>query len=323
MLAVQTSCCDRFLAVEKESVRNIHKPLCIIYGTATVDRSTVSRWATRVTTSEIRKAELCDLPCSGAPVTAVRLEMLQSADAIVREDRRIATRPLTFNLTITEGNVQPIIRGLGYLKVRAKLVPRSLTVKHKTEIKATSSELLARFEAEGRTFLSRIVIADEAWVHHFETKTKSNPWNGTILSLPRRKNSPSPSAGKGMVIVFWDCEGVIRVDVITRGEKIKSDVYIKTQKSNRALLQQENARPRTSLKTHEGTKALYFQLLGSLKDTICSMKPQKYCDVIRAVRTGYLSRTRHGTDKAYTHTLVPPWCKAVEGDGDCVKENNV
>jgi hypothetical protein len=40
--------------------------------------------------------------------------------------------------------------------------------------------------------------------------------NGIILNLPRRKK----------FTVFWDCEGEILVDVMPRGETIKSDAYI-------------------------------------------------------------------------------------------------
>jgi hypothetical protein len=125
---------------------------------------------------------------------------------------------------------------------------------------------LARFEAERETFIFWIVTADETWVSHFEPETKGNPWNGTILHLPGRKKSrKSPSVGKIMVTVFWDCEGVILVDVITRGEKTNSDAYVMTltelwkrfkrvrpyKNQTGILLQPVNARPHTSLKTRE------------------------------------------------------------------------
>jgi len=54
-----------------------------------------------------------------------------------------------------------------------RCVPWSLTVEHKTKRKAVSSELLVRFEAEGETFLSQIVTANETRIHHFEPETKS------------------------------------------------------------------------------------------------------------------------------------------------------
>jgi hypothetical protein len=38
-----------------------------------------------------------------------------------------------------------------------------------------------------------------------------------------------------MIIVFWDIDGVILVDVMARGETINSDAYIKTLKKQTAL----------------------------------------------------------------------------------------
>jgi hypothetical protein len=50
--------------------------------------------------------------------------------------------------------------------VCAKWVSQSLTVEHKTEREAISSELLARFEAERKTYFSRIVAIEESWLYH-------------------------------------------------------------------------------------------------------------------------------------------------------------
>ena len=68
-----------------------------------------------------------------------------------------------------------------------------------------------------------------------------------------------------MVTVFWDSVGVILVDFMSKGATINSDVYIDTLKNLKArirrvrpalemskvLLQHDNARPHTSLKTRE------------------------------------------------------------------------
>jgi hypothetical protein len=51
-----------FLVAKKESVGNVHIRLCTVYESATVNRSTASRWAKRVTSSETGTAELHDLP---------------------------------------------------------------------------------------------------------------------------------------------------------------------------------------------------------------------------------------------------------------------
>jgi hypothetical protein len=82
-------------------------------------------------------------------------------------------------------SVSHIIRDLGYLKVCGRWAPQGLKVEHKNDRKAISSKLLAHFEAEGETFLSGTVTADESWFNCFEAKKKGNPQNGTILNLPR------------------------------------------------------------------------------------------------------------------------------------------
>ena len=99
-----------FLDAEKESVRNMHKRLFNVCGSAAVDRSTAGRWTKRVTASETGTAELQDLPRSGRPVKAVTPEMLQRADAIVREDRRITTRQLALGLSISKGSAVTLFR---------------------------------------------------------------------------------------------------------------------------------------------------------------------------------------------------------------------
>ena len=76
-----------FHVTEKKLLRKIHKNLCSIHGSATVDRSTVGAWARRVTAFETWKTELHALPCSVRPVTAVTPKMLHCADTIMYKDR--------------------------------------------------------------------------------------------------------------------------------------------------------------------------------------------------------------------------------------------
>jgi hypothetical protein len=47
-----------FLAAEKDSVGNIHRLLCAVYGSYAVDRSTVGCWVQRVTASESGETEI-------------------------------------------------------------------------------------------------------------------------------------------------------------------------------------------------------------------------------------------------------------------------
>jgi hypothetical protein len=51
-----------FLVAENESMGNMHRRLCNVYRSATVDRSSVACGTKRVMASEAGKAELHDLP---------------------------------------------------------------------------------------------------------------------------------------------------------------------------------------------------------------------------------------------------------------------
>jgi len=161
-----------FLVVEKESVENIHKRLCAVYGSFSVDRSTAGRCVQRVKASESGETDLHDRPQSGCPATATSPDMLQRANDIIHADRRITSRELAVQLSVTNGSAMAIIDALGYLKVCARWVPRSLTTEHRRQRKAICSELLERFDAEGEAFLSRIVTSDETLAHHYEPETK-------------------------------------------------------------------------------------------------------------------------------------------------------
>jgi hypothetical protein len=74
---------------------------------------------------------------------------MQRADSHIRNDRRITTRELGTKLVIGKGSVDKIIHQLGYSKMYARWVSRSLTEEHYEQRKIICSELLARYEAEG------------------------------------------------------------------------------------------------------------------------------------------------------------------------------
>jgi hypothetical protein len=66
-----------FLVAEKESVGNIHRWLCAVYGSCAVNSSTVGRWVQRVKASRSGETELHGRAQSGCPATATSPDMLQ------------------------------------------------------------------------------------------------------------------------------------------------------------------------------------------------------------------------------------------------------
>ena len=85
----------------------------------------------------------------------------------------------------------------------------------------------------------------------------------------KKKFKALPSMGKVMCTVFWDRKVVILLDFLEPGQTINSDRYIATltklktriyrvrpEKKTTFLLQHDNARPHTSLKTVEHVVSL-------------------------------------------------------------------
>ncbi|UYV74088.1 hypothetical protein LAZ67_11002072 [Cordylochernes scorpioides] len=84
----------------------------------------------------------------------------------------------------------------------------------------------ALFEANPEEFVSRFVTMDETWAHHFtpESKQQSMQWRHSG-SPPPKKAKTVPSAGKVMVSVFWESEGVLLLDFLNKGQTITGNYY--------------------------------------------------------------------------------------------------
>ena len=140
-----------------------------------------------------------------------------------------------------------------------------------------------------------------------------------------------------MITIFWDIDGVILVDVMATCETINSEAYIKTlqklkQRYRRVrpnrnpgnmLIQHDNARPHTSLRTQEaiakfgwtvlphpphspGLALSDFHLFGPLKDTLRGSKFEDDEMVIHAVRT-WLCEQETSWYREGMHALVSRW----------------
>ena len=244
------------------------------------------------------ESNLCDRPRSGRPSSAHSSANIDQADPLIKKNRRITTYELAKSLRVSAGSAIKIMDTLEYSKVCARWVPRQLTEAHKQSRVEACSELLEYCHSE-KTFLQRIVTGDETWVHHFEPELKRASMEWRHPTSPRSKKFKfQQSAGKVMVTVFWDSVGVILMDFMFKEATINSDVYIDTLKKLKArirrvrpalkmsvLLQHDNARPHTSLKTREVISSFGwttilqppyspdlepsdFHLFGSLKESL-------------------------------------------------------
>lgn len=90
-----------------------------------------------------------------------------------------------------------------------------------------SQQFLVRYECEG--FLNNIVTGDESWVHHFDPENKRASMEFHHKGSPTpKKFKAMPSAGKVMLTVFWDVQGVVHFEFMPKGTTINSARYSET-----------------------------------------------------------------------------------------------
>ena len=136
------------------------------------------------------------MPCSGCPVTAVNLEMLQRDDAVFREAWRSTTRQLDLSLSFSKGGVIVDIRTC----VRTGFAEGLQSIQTREE--RYFSEFLALLKLRKRPYPELLQQMKPAPIIR-KWRQKNRPWNGTILYVHGRKNSKYPSAGKIMFTVLW------------------------------------------------------------------------------------------------------------------------
>ena len=137
-----------------------------------------------------------------------------------------------------------------------------------------SQKLLNRYHQEGEQFLLKIVTGDETWVHHYDPEEKRQSMEYRHVTSPQpKKFKVQPSAGKIMLMVFWDGNQIYLTDYLEKGTSVNSARYIESLKKLRRrvcrvqgstdtiLLHHDNARPHTSNATSTALKQLKFEVL--------------------------------------------------------------
>jgi hypothetical protein len=128
-----------------------------------------------------------------------------------------------------------------------------------------SLQHLSHYADEGEDMLNRIVTGDESWMHHYQSKSKHASMQQKHPSSPSHstkkfKFTSMPSAGKVMLTMFWDSQGVLLAHFQKRGKNVKSASYCEDllmlrdairrkrpgQLARWVLLQLDNARPHTA-----------------------------------------------------------------------------
>ena len=197
------------------SPTKIHDKLRAVYKEETMSVSTLRRWVLRFRNGE---ESISDKPRSGRPSSASTPETVEKVNGLIMQNRRIRVRDLAMQVGCSTGTIVNIINQLNYRKVCARWVPKLLTQEQKDARRDISSDLLRAYRNAGEEFFRGTVTGDESWIHHYqpETRRQSMEWKHPGSPAPKKVKSVT-SAGKIMVTIFWDEDGVLLVDFLEHG----------------------------------------------------------------------------------------------------------
>ncbi|GBL92181.1 hypothetical protein AVEN_91520-1 [Araneus ventricosus] len=120
----------QFLRAEGEHASQNYSRIKEVYGEQCLSRCTIFRWYQRY---EVGRENIKDLPRPGQAHVVINCAPISAVDALIRQNRRITTREIAVELSISKGPVHHIIhKKLGYGKVCAQWVPKHLSENQKT-----------------------------------------------------------------------------------------------------------------------------------------------------------------------------------------------
>lgn len=340
----------RFLWSEGVPGAEIHRRLSAQYGDSALPRRSVYEWIKKF---QHGRTSLKDEERAGRPSTSITDSNVEDARAMILENRRVTIDEMANHFEISHGSAYDIIHNrLGFRRVCARWVPKELTEEHRNNRVAICQRLLDRHANEGEAFLTRIVTGDETWVHHFspESKRQSMEWKHPGSPV-KKKFKRQPSAGKVMLTIFWDSQGVIMEHYLERGATVNSVRYsemlstelkpaIRTKRrgllSSGVLLLHDNARPHTAIHTRQTLVKLGFTVLehpayspnlapsdyhlfGPLKDALRGRRFTSDEGVKKAVHEWLAAQPKTFFSEGI-QKLVERWNKCIAKHGDYVEK---
>ncbi len=214
----------KFFTRKGLNATEIHKELDNVYKDSAPSYRTVAKWVAEFKDPE-RGFE--DAPRSGRPSTTVTDENIQTVERIVMRDRQISVCRVANELGISKTRVHEIMNNhLGMSKVCTRWVPKLLTPLQRINRVECCQELLQESEADPVMFLGRIVTGDESWIYNYDplTQLEAKVWKKPEETTPTRPRQQR-SAGKVMMTIFWDKDGILLTDYLARGSTINGPYY--------------------------------------------------------------------------------------------------
>ncbi|UYV66955.1 hypothetical protein LAZ67_4003444 [Cordylochernes scorpioides] len=200
---------------------------------------------------------------TGRPLSIRNPENALDIKPLIKENPRITIRELSYDLDISFGTCQTIIKNDLHLKRSpAKFVPHLLTNEQKEHRKETCKNMVEMFNSDPH-WLKIVIMGDETWVYGYDPETKRQSSQWLEPGEPRFKKARMiKSKLKCLPITFFDVKGLIHYEFVPEGQTTNQHHYLDALRRLREavrqkrlekwhqknwLLHHENARPHTAV----------------------------------------------------------------------------
>ncbi|CAF3250088.1 unnamed protein product [Rotaria socialis] len=217
----------KFFTRKGLNATEISKELDDVYKDSAPSYRTVAKWVAEI---KDPKRGFEDAPRTGRPSTTITDENIEAVERIVMNDRQISVHRVSDELGIPKTSVHEIMNiHLGMKKVCTLWVPKLLTPLQRANRMDCGQELLEESEADSSNFFGRVVTDDECWVYHYDplTQMEAKVWKKPDEQRPTRPRRQR-SAGKLMMIIFWDKYGILLIDYLPHGTTVNGSYYAST-----------------------------------------------------------------------------------------------
>ena len=170
----------------------------------------------------------CDTPHPGWPKTDTTPGIIDQIHELILDDRRISAKSIAEELGITHERVGSIIHeDLDMRKLSAKWVPKRLNADQQRQQCQSSQQLLEFFRRDPNDSVGRDWWPWTKPGYITITRRQSNnQWSGGIeVHHATKKFRVQKSAGKVLVSIFWDQDGIRLTDYLPNGQTINAVYY--------------------------------------------------------------------------------------------------
>ena len=214
----------KFFNRKRLNAIGISKELDNVYKDSAPLYRTVAKWVAAFKNPE---RALEDAPQMDHPSAITANENIEAIRRIVMRDRQISICRVTYELAIPNTTIHEIMNNhMGMKKICTQWVPKLFTPIQCANRVECCQELLQQSEVNPAEFFDCLVTDDESWIHHYDplSQLEAKVWKRLGEQTPTRLHQER-SAGKIMVIIFWNKDGVLLTEYLPRGTTINGPCY--------------------------------------------------------------------------------------------------